>query len=182
MSDQPSSSRIVGCFGVVWAVLKMFLVVLLGIALGVGLFTAGQYAYWGLWAPIESNSQAVQQIQEAFDREQQETDELRRQQEDLAQQIEMLVSEGASQLQALQQAQEEQAATLGGIEGRLVTLEEAVDRQQAALDAQAETLDGLIAAGDTYAEDLAELHDALEGARENIHAPGCGWGLVTAGL
>lgn len=172
MSDQTSSSRLAGCFGAVWAMLKMFLVVLLGIALGVGLFTVGQYAYLGLWAPIESNSQAVQQLQESLDLERQETDELRRQQEDLAQQIEMLVSEGAGQLQSLQQAQEEQIEALREIEGRLVTLEEAADQQQAALGAQAETLDSLIGAGDTYAEELAGLYDALEGAQENIHALG----------
>ncbi|NOZ04768.1 MAG: hypothetical protein GXP41_00225 [Chloroflexi bacterium] len=141
MNSKNDSSPLVGCFRTVWTLGKFTVVILLGIVAGVGIFTAGQYAYWGLWSPISSNTQAIHQLQETGTQTQKDIGDLQLQVRTLSKEVTDLTSQRETQLQRLQKRQEEQRSRLKTIEEQLATIQDQTARAQKKLVVQEQALE-----------------------------------------
>ncbi len=143
MKSKNSSSPLVGCFHAVWTFVKLTVVILLGIVAGIGIFTAGQYAYWGLWSPISSNTQAIHQLQETGTQTQKDIGDLQIQVRTLSKEVEALTSQREAQLQRLQKAQEEQLSRLKTTEEQLAAIQDQTTRVKEKLAVQEQALEVL---------------------------------------
>ncbi len=170
MNSKSTSSPLVGCFRAVWTLAKFTVVILLGIVVGAGIFTAGQYAYWGLWSPISSNTQAIHQLQETGTQTQKDIGDLQLQVRTLSKEAETLTAQREAQLQRLQKTQEEQLSRLQTIEEQLATIQDQTARVQEKLVVQDQALEILTNQSISNTATISQVQQLAEGAHASIQA------------
>jgi len=165
MNNQTISSLLGGCFHALRVVVNLLIVIVLGIIVGVGALTVGQYAYWGLWSPIKSNVQAIHQLQDSRDQTQQAVESLRLQQESLTRQVKMLSTEREQQLKQLQAAQSEQVARLKEIENQVTALRKETHQLKEVVTARKKLLEQIMNQSIRNTEELSATQRSLAGGQ-----------------
>lgn len=158
-------ARILGFF---WALIKFILVLAIIVALGVGIYWGGYYAYWGIVSPIASNTKAINLLQDDLEAARSELDRELTAQDEKITQLSTQMANYEEQIAGLEHELAAGAARIAELEESLVDrdqriadLEEKLSSQSERVADHEERITGLKDELDAKAARITELEESL---------------------
>ncbi len=161
MPEKQKRSPLARILGFFWALIKFILVLAIIVALGVGIYWGGYYAYWGIVSPIASNTNAINLLQDDLETVRSELSrELAAQNEKTAQ-LSTQVADYEERITGLKDELTAGVARIAELEEALVDGDQRMADLESELSSQNERVAG-------YEEGIAGLKDDLDAKAARI--------------